>query len=180
MKFDKIRERAIQKYGSEEKADAFMEGFAKEASLWDHAIEQPGAGQNARAPKTVGMNIMDNMSGAIGKGVGNALLNSAVLGVGRIVNGVKGLVRYEDFLQAVEKAIASNKILKGADRNKVLAYAETIYKFAPHVALDPNMLSSVLANAVHGEGIDPMTIRTLTELEGRYQDNTQFLPKNFN
>lgn len=180
MNFDKIWERALERFGSEEKADAFVEGFAKEASIWDTAIEQPGVGQNAKPAKTLGMNIMDNMSGSIGKGIGNALLNTAVLGVGRVVNGVKGLVRYEDFLQAVEKAIASNKILKGADRNKVLAYAETIYKFAPHVALDPNMLSSVLANAVHGEGIDPMTIRTLSELEAKYQDNTAFLPKNFN
>lgn len=174
MDYDQIKEKALAMYGSEEKADAFMEGFAKEAALWDYTL--PGKDDT----KTLGTNILDNMSGQLGKGIGNVLLNTAVTGAGKVVSGVKGMNAYKDFLVALNKAIEINKVLKGADRNKVLAYGQTVFKFAPHVALDANMLASILANAVHGEGIDPMTIRTLSELEAKYQDNTQFLPKNFN
>jgi hypothetical protein len=58
-----------------------------------------------------------------------------------------------------------------ADRGRVKGYADTVFRFAPNVASDVNLLTSILANAVHGESIDPMTIKTLTELENRFTSN---------
>ncbi len=80
------------------------------------------------------------------------------------------------FNTAFEQVSSTNRVVKGADKTKARAYAETIFKFAPHVAADPNLLSSVLANAVLGEGIDQMTIKSLTDLEGRYITNNETKP----
>jgi F0F1-type ATP synthase beta subunit len=86
---------------------------------------------------------------------------------------------YRKFTEALKTVSESNRIIRNADRNKVLSYADTIYKFAPHVASDVNLLSQLLANAIHGEGVDPTTIETITRLEERYSKDTAFKPKNY-
>lgn len=154
--------------GDEDKAKEFTIGFMKEAALpYD------------RAPSLM-QHLISGAVPAIGAGV-------AGLGLGLSIHGLSSAFAHagnqflrDKFQQALNAAVSNNPLLMDADRSKVNSYAETVFKFAPHVAADPNLLSSILANAVHGEGLDPMTIRTLADLEGRVQEsrkNALFSPK---
>lgn len=152
----------LEKYaGDEVKAKEFTTGFLKEAfTLNPHLAE---AGYKA-----------------IGAGVAGLGLGLGIHGVSSLFNNVSLSNQHAKFQKALDAAIRNNPLLENADRSKINSYAETIFKFAPHVAADVNMLSSILANAVHGEGLDPMTIRTLTDLEARVQEtrkNALFSPK---
>ena len=158
----------LEKYaGDEQKAKEFTVGFMKEAM----------------DPSKV-MSFGQAAGTAIGQGFGAGaaavVLGLGIHGMSSTFNqmGLSGL--REKFQAALSKAVATNTVLMDADRTKVNSYAETIFKFAPHVSADPNLLASILANAVHGEGLDPMTIRTLADLEGRIQEsrkNALFSPK---
>jgi hypothetical protein len=159
----------LEKYaGDETKAKEFTIGFMKEAA--------------APLPMTFGQNFGKGLATALGTGVVGLGLGLGIHGMSSAfnsagVNHLRGI-----FQTALSKAIASNPILTDADPAKVNSYAETIFKFAPHVACDPNLLSSILANAVHGEGIDPMTIRTIADLDGRIietRKNSLFTPKTY-
>jgi len=160
---DKIRAIALEKLGSEEAANAFMEGFEKEAMAGASSIW--GA---MTAPDTIGK-----------AGVG---LAASLLGAGIVAGVSKGFGVVKDhnlrgkFDMALAQVMASNKIVKQARPERVKEYAETMFRFAPHVASDPNLLGSILANAVLGESIDPQTIKTLVDLEGRYVDNNKISP----
>ena len=94
---------------------------------------------------------------AAGKGLMGIGLGLGLHGLNAATSHVANMGLHSDFLKALTHAVQSNPVLKNADEAKVLQYGETIFKFAPHIAGDANLLSSILANAVHGEGIDPMT-----------------------
>jgi hypothetical protein len=178
MEYNDLKEMALKKYaGDETKAEAFCEGFAKEAAaelgkeagLWDH---QMNGG-------TIGGGIVSGASDALGKGIGSVTISAALSGIHSVIGGVANMANYRKFLAALEQAIKINRVLKNADKQRVLAYGETIFKFAPHVAMDPNVLASTLAGAIDGDGLDPNTIRMLTELEAKYKDSMSFSPKNY-
>lgn len=171
MDMKQLKEKALEKLGSEEKAQAFIDGFV------DTIMKSADEDDHFRG--TLLDQFKGQLVGGAAKSVGGAVGGAAVKGMVHLLSGASKLGNYSRFLHALEKAISMNKVLKGAPRTKVMDYAETIYNFAPSVATDPNMLSSILANAVHGEGIDPMTIRTLTELDGRYRENSMANPRNF-
>lgn len=178
MDMERLKGIATEKFASEEEVNAFMDAFIKEASAFDfinNAMSyRVGSGNNQTS---VGNSLVSGITDSVAKSAGGLLVNSAVSGLGALVGQAKDIAQYRKFMEALNKAVSMNKILKGADKNKVHQYGETIFKFAPHVATDANLLSSILANAIHGEGIDPVTIKTLTELEGRYKDNISFNPK---
>ncbi len=175
MELDNLRDIAKQHFSTEEEIDAFMDGFVKEAAMMDFMNYSLPSGANAS--HTIGSSLVSGITDSIAKSTGGLLVNSTVAGLGKLISQAADISQYRKFMEALNKAVSMNKILKGADKNKVHQYGETIFKFAPHVATDPNLLSSILANAIHGEGIDPVTIKTLTELEGRYKDNISFNPK---
>jgi|GEM_PF-4500143 len=121
---------------------------------------------------TSGSKEIAPFSKALGEGAAKAGL---ALGALALVAGARGIINsYGNselkfkFQTALKKVMTSNVIIQSADPVKVQSYAATIFQFAPHIATDPNLLSAILANAVHGEGIDPMTIKTLQEMEERY------------
>lgn len=157
----------LEKYaGDETKAKEFTVGFLKEATDPFRPMQVFGEG----ALKALG-------AGAVGVGLG-----LGIHGLSSAFNHAGTQFLRDKYLAALSKAKQSNPILADADSSKVQSYAETVFKFAPHVAADPNLLSSILANAVHGEGLDPMTIRTLADLEGRIQEsrkNALFSPKGY-
>ena len=163
-----VREMARAHYSTEQELEAFMDGFTKQAA----------AGPAAAAAKSAwymsgDRNVLLENGAKVGLGLAGAL------GGALIVKGISsGYTAYANsglrtnFEKALNTVVASNKVVKSASPEKARQYAETLFKFAPHVAADPNLLSSILANAVLGEGIDPQTIKTLVDLEGRYLDNT--------
>lgn len=160
----------MEKYaGDEDKAAAFVEGFVKEAAAFpSYAVHE----------------MLSTMPGAFGKaigaGVGALALGFGAHGLATALSGANTQALKGKFDKAFAEVTAHNPIVQNAEPAKVRSYAETIFKFAPHVACDANLLSSILANAVHGEGIDPMTIRTLADLEGRLVESkkaSNFSPK---
>jgi hypothetical protein len=180
---DKLKKHALEKFaGDQASADEFIEGFNKEAASLQsilNTVVGPGTTQSKRDPETLGHTINKGIGKAMGEGLGGLAVGLGATSIGTLYNSVRGMALHSKFLQALERAYQGNRILKESPKEKVLQYAETIFKFAPNVATDSNLLSSILANAIHGDGIDPMTIKTLTELEGRYADNTTFNPKSY-
>ncbi len=186
---EKVKAYALEKFAGDEKAAAdFMDGFQKSAMAGKDTgpfgrakdiMDRIANSGDIKGEHTLKGSLMTGIGSALGQGLGGAFINTAIAAVGSGIKGVNNGHLHTRFLTALENAISSNRIIKEANKEKVRQYAETIFKFAPNVATDPNLLSSILANAIHGEGIDPMTVKTLTELEGRYTDNTSFSPKTY-
>lgn len=161
---DKIAEYALKEYnGDQEKAAQFVEGFVKEAADWGRL-----SGELAK-----------QFAGGLGKGLGALVVGGGVALAGKGIIDSKNANSHARFKQALDAAIKTNPVLQDADKTKLEHYGETIFKFSPSVAGDPNVLGAVLSNAVHFNGIFPDTIKMLTELESRYQQNNQFSPKMF-
>ncbi len=176
---EQLTKRASEILGSEEAGKAFVDGFLKEAGM--------GFSQTFDALGKVTQTVVNNpasssFAGLVGEGAAKAIGGAAIgLASGAVVAGVGALINQSQkaklhvkFQTALAQVKAGNKIVKAAPSARVDAYANTVFNFAPHVATDPNLLGSILANVIQGESIDPMTIKMLTELEGRYKDNNSF------
>lgn len=159
-----IEKIAAEKYpedaqAAEEFVKAFMEKMANEPSIpgsWNKGIGE-----------------------SLGRGVVGLGLGLGVAGVSHVVGGIRNQVMHNKFLQALNEAVQMNVILKKADKQKVLSYGETLFRYAPHVATDANMLAHLLSNAVQGDGIDAQTIRMAADLENRYQQNNEVRVKDY-
>lgn len=166
----------MEKYaGDEDKAAAFVEGFVKESSSYYGQMAGDAFSGILHSP-----GFGEGLHKALGTGVGALALGFGVHGLSTMLSGANTQALKGKFDKAFAEVTAHNPIVQNAEPAKVRSYAETIFKFAPHVACDANLLSSILANAVHGEGIDPMTIRTLADLEGRLVESkkaSNFSPK---
>lgn len=141
----------------------------------------------ARSP-LISSQAAKNMATAFQKNVGHvaggmgvlAAAGATLVGLNKAVNAVKTATLHPAFLQALETAIKSpdkaGEILRGADRQKVMSYGETIFKYAPNVATDPNLLKGILANVIDYGSIDPATIRSLMELEEKRKNLQMWKP----
>lgn len=175
MEYNKIlgmvKEAAASQYSDETALNAFMEGFEKSAAgYFNNIITSKTFQQELR--RSLGSNV-----GKVGLGLGASLLGAAIVkGVNTVGSKIDSSQLRAKFEQALQQVSQNNRVVKGSKPERVRDYAETIFKFAPHVAADQNLLSSILANAVLGEGIDPQTIKVLTELESRYIDSQSSSP----
>jgi hypothetical protein len=110
---------------------------------------------------------------ALGTLAVGALTALGMAGANKATKAFRRTVQKTDVVNVLGRAIERSTLLKNEyqkDPEKVLSFATTIFNYAPTVASDPNLLSSVLSNALHGDSIDPMTIRTLMEMEKSYFD----------
>lgn len=114
--------------------------------------------------------VLKGMSNALGKGVTGVGLQLGLLAASAISNAVANSNLRAKFLQALETAIKRSSILQQADKQKVMSFGDTIFKFAPSVATDANVLGMVLTNAIHGESLDPMTIQSLQNMERSFHE----------
>lgn len=152
---------ASEALGSTEKGEAYADGILKTASAEELLKLAFWGDIGAGAGK------------AIGAGVVGLALGALAGRVGSVFDQAERAQMHVRFTNALASVKATNRIVKAADQTKINSYAETIFKFAPHVAGDPNVLASLLANVIQGESIDPMTIKTLVELENKYIQNAQ-------
>jgi hypothetical protein len=98
-------------------------------------------------------------------------VGSGMYGASRLVGGAKNAIQYRKFTGVFDYVVRHNEVLKhqyAENPKKVRSFAETIFDFAPSVAMDPNLLSTVLANAVMGDSMDPMTINSLAQLQSNH------------
>lgn len=109
---------------------------------------------------------------AVGESSGKAAIALGALGVLGAGMGayhaINNQLLLSKFRAALAKVRETNPIVSAAPEDKVNSYAKTIFHFAPHIASDPNLLSSILANVIYGEGVDATTIHTLQQMEERY------------
>lgn len=157
-----IKLAAAEHYGEKDAADfvrGVTETLEKDAGVMD-SVANWANGQSG----TIGNTFSEGVGRALGTGLVGGVIGLASSAAGSIGGQIDRL----KFLKALEQAIQINRVLQSEDKAKVMSYANTVYKFAPHVACDPNILASVLAGTIHGEGIDPTTIKMLVEMENKY------------
>lgn len=113
----------------------------------------------------------------VAKNVGNTALKVGTIAGTATALGYIGnkVISHRDSAQTQQRfnaslnmALAKNPILANANKEDIKHIAQTVYNLAPHAAGDPNVLASVLANAIHGAGLDPKTARDLMELEEKH------------
>jgi hypothetical protein len=188
--YESIRKKASQLFPEDEKAQAeFVEGFiTKTASVFDDLKYSSSTQIGSEGRKSsLGSQFTEGFwARGVAQAAGKALVGAGAATIFASLGSMYGAVQshklYNAFLKSFREVMNTNRVIKAAGPEKALNYAHTIFKFAPHVATDANLLSSVLANAIHGEGIDPMTIRSLTELESKYSQSkgdTLFNPKSW-
>lgn len=180
---NEVKQLGLEKFaGDEELADQFVAGFVAhvmiEKEAHDVELEKAAAGR-PDDKIDVPHEMLQSASRELGKGIGGFAMNAAVAGATIFGRSVSDQFRYQRFKKALLQALQNSHILQSAPRSKVEMYADTIYKFAPMVATDPNLLQSVLTNAVHGDGVDIMTVKSLTDLENKWRENGSLNPKAF-
>lgn len=165
-----VREEAGKRLGSEAEVKAFVEGFEKQA------IQFPSSAAGKRI-MIEAIHAFGPAAVKSGLGIGAALLGvAAVKGINSASSVYTNNVLQSKFDSALTDVKANNKIVRGANPTRVDSYAKTLFSFAPHVASDPNLLTSLLSNAVLGEGLDPITIKSVVDLEARYKENNSHGP----
>lgn len=163
--YDHIRAKALETYGNEEEAEQFVNGFmTKAAGIWDASGKE----------YSLGSSVIKGTGESLGRSVVGGVASLGIAGIGAIAGAIKDHGLYNKFLNSLNEVMRTNSVVKEADKKKVIDFGNTIFKFAPHVATDPNLLSTILSNAIHGESIDPTTIKTLMELESRFREMKTF------
>lgn len=186
---EKVYKLGLEKFaGDESKAQAFVDGFLKEASagamygqVGGAAAKAVGSAASKIAP-SIGHTISDNLLKAVGAGIGTFLVGAGIHGIASSMKDSQHAHTREAFEKALRQAIDQNSILRDSEPARVRQYAETIFKFAPNVSTDVNLLQTILAHAIHGQGMDPNIIKTLTDLESQFQRTVTtpaFSPKSY-
>ena len=176
---EKVCDHALEKFaGDKVAAEDFVMSFIKEASSFGNARMASG-GYRDSDERSLGAKFTGELMGGLGKGIGGLVVAGGTAVLGGMYNSSKNSMLHTKFLQALETAIATTPLLKNEKRDKVMSYAETIFTFAPTLATDANVLAQVLSNAVHGMGVDPATIKALTDIEGKHKQNSVFETKSY-
>lgn len=175
-----IEKIAAEKFpDSKEDAEKFIEGFLDKMAAWQNPREGGFDGGGKDGKIGFGGHLTKGLGEQLGKGLMGTAVGLGVAGVAKLVSGVQSQALHNSFLQALIQATQMNVLLKKTDKEKLRSYGETLFRFAPHVATDPNMLAHLLSNAVQGDGMDAQTIRLAADLENRYQQNTAVDTRNY-
>lgn len=153
--------------GDADAARDFTAGFLKEAAF-------------GVSSQTAMQLVRDGGLKSVGMGVGALALGLGIHGISSAMNAAGTANLRSHFETALSQVTKTNTIVADAESSKVRSYAETIFKFAPHVAADVHLLNTLLVSAVHGEGIDPTIIKNVVDLEAKITEsrkNSLFTPK---
>lgn len=160
-----------------------QDGLEKLAFDKDHAAEiaenfyqafdevESGMGKEAGIFSAAPELFVKGLSDGGGKAAAALAAGVGILGAQRMYKGlVENPILSSKFDKALEAAISRNQVLQHADKSRVQAMAATMFRYAPNASADPNLLSSILSNAVMMDGIDPQVIQTLLNLEKGYKE----------
>lgn len=128
------------------------------------AIESMAEGFGAIVPRV-----------AVPLGVGAGIL-AATKAAKAIINQIDK----NKFEGSYRQALSTNKMLDGEDPVKLRSLADTIFRLAPHVACDPNLLSTVLQEQIKNfNGMTTQKARELVDLEDKLsgRSSNSFKPK---
>ncbi len=169
-----LYELGLEKFaGDENAAKAFVSGFLKEA-MFGNILNKTG--------QTFGQAVLEGGAKGLGMGVAGLAIGLGIHGLSSSVNAANTASLRGKFQEVLSRVVKESPILQNADKDKINSFANTIFSFAPKVATDPNLLSTVLVNSIHSESLDPTTIRSLVDLESKIQEtrkNALFSPKTY-
>jgi hypothetical protein len=153
---------------------AEVEHLCKEAGFFNNAISGGAQMLGSMVP-----------SGVVG-GAGALLgAGAAVAGVSLASNAISGLAsaainkigksysagnNRQAYEAAFREAVANSDLLQ-QDPAKARKMGETIFRVAPTISGDANLLTNILNNSIHGDSMDLQTVKVLTELEEKHTKN---------
>lgn len=169
--FEIVRDEASKVYNNKEELDAFMQGFEKQAgAFFGDALNLTGKIlTNPLSKDTVagigGRAAIGLAAGLVGMGIYKAI-NSTSSAINN--NALKS--KFESALQYVK---THNLKVKNYNQSKVDSFANTLFTLAPHVASDPNLLDTLLDNAILGGGVDLSISKAVTDIENTYSKTNE-------
>lgn len=147
---------------------------ALEGSLHEHTYINPAAKAGVAAAESFG-SIVPKVMVPLGVGLG-------IMAAAKATKAIIGQVDKSKFDKVLAEVLQTNEMLKGADPAKIQSIAQSIFRLAPHVATDPNLLSTVLQNQINNSsGFDLKIGRELVDIEDkiRNRNNLGLKPKEF-
>lgn len=154
-----------------------LESMVKQAGFFTDMT----AGGMQRARGMAGKGFMGNGAALLGAGaaaVGTTLAANAISGlassaISKIGKSYGAHSNRQEFENAFKESMDNSEILQ-QDPIKSRKMAETIFRVAPTMSGDSNLLTNILNNAIHGDSMDLQTVKVLTELEEKHNKNRNF------
>lgn len=160
--------------GKENFVDDTIAELEKDAGFMDFLR---GAGDHLGGTGA-GAQFGEALAQSAGKIVPPLMAGLGIAAAARALTSVRNTMDYKKFERALQIATDRNPALKQADPERVKMYAESIFRVAPTVSQDPNVLAQVLVNAVRFETFDPKTLEMLANLEAKKNSEKPLTPKN--
>ena len=152
-----------------------VDGLEKAANIWTEGIRPAG-----EATKSIWSHLGTEAVKGGGKALGMlgvGLLSAALAkGINTVASNNASVMQRQKFESALANVLATSKICK-QDPARAKSFAESLFRVAPNIIGDTNLLRNVLDSIVQGESVDVNTIKMLTDLEDRYTGNQ--LPAQF-
>lgn len=161
----------LTKLAYEQIVDEMMDTLPKNEGEFEKFAAGPGGFGNA---------LVEGAGTALGKASIAALAGAGFLGIRHAMQSSEVNSLRPKFEQALHTIMtgsdSASQMIKSYDKNKIKSFAETIFSYGPHVAADTNVLKTLLANALSGDGLDPSTLRSIQELERNRKDLNSWKP----
>lgn len=119
--------------------------------------------------------IMPRVMVPLGVGLG-------IMAAAKATKAIIGQVDKSKFDKVLAEVLQTNEMLKGADPAKIQSIAQSIFRLAPSIATDPNLLSTVLQNQINNSsGFDLKIGRELVDIEDKLRNRSSLglKPKEF-
>lgn len=153
--------------------DAVIEEMQKEAGIMDFLR---GAG-NTLGSEDGGNAFGNHVAQSAGKMLPPLAVGLGLAAAAKAIGAVGDMRARSRFQEALRIAIERNPVLKEADQDRLQRYGDSIFRIAPITSEDPNILGTVLVNAVRYEQLDPNTLKMLGEMEAKRTSGRDFAPK---
>ena len=144
----------------------FSKGFDDEL---ENLAQKQALEKQAKKDDSFTSTLQGDISDAVSKAVANAIVRGAVhiggtaaKGAYRAAVGDKLRGRHKEF---IAKLMATDPILKGRPKDRVISHYKTMVKVAPSISLDTNVVASFLRESTAYGTINTVTIKTLLDLE---------------
>lgn len=133
--------------------------------------------------QVTGMSGAEKAGLAMAEGFGQNIPRALVpLGVGmgllaafKAAGAISNQIDKNRFDKAFAQVLTNTPTLKEHDPVRVQNIAQSIFRLAPHVAVDPMLLGPLVVSQVNNAaGIDPNTLRSIVELEDKIRGRSSF------
>lgn len=145
----------VEQVGDELDLSIRLNGMDKEASFGANFISAFGGKEVGKA--------------ALGLGAA-ALGGLGAMAVKKVARGFGASANRSAYETALQHAISSSEVLQN-NPEKAKMMGDSIFRVAPNVASDANLLRNILDNSIYGESIDLQTVKAVTDLEEKLLKN---------